>query len=224
VIGFVRPSAGTGTQAPIVFNSGTLVTATGSAPLGGSLEYDGVVFYGTPTAVQRGVVPVQHFIVLTSDYTGSNSATAQKVFNSPANGTLTLAASTTYFMEGQYIISRTLGTNAQTLGVLFALGGTLTSITYTAEVTDSTSNSLSAVNRIYSTAVTETVLTASSGNSNQYITIKISGVVRTNSSGTFTPQFKYSSAPGGAPTVLTNSYFRMTPVGNNTVASVGNWS
>lgn len=224
VAGFIRPTAGTGTQAPIVFNSGTLVTATGSAPLGGSLEYDGVVFYGTPTAVQRGVVPVQHFIVLASDYTASNTATAQKVFNSPANGTLTLAASTTYFMEAQYIISRTLGTNAQTLGVLFATSGTLTSITYTAEVTDATSNSLSAVNRIYGTAITETVLTASSANANQYITVKISGVVRTNSGGTFTPQFKYSSAPGGAPTVLTNSYFRMTPVGNSTVASVGNWS
>lgn len=224
IVGFVRPTTGTGAQAPLVFTGSTLVTVTGSAPVGGSIEYDGTVFYGTPTAVQRGVIPVQHFIVLTTDYTATNNATAQKVFNSPTNGTLTLAAGTTYFMEAQYIITRTLGTNAHTIGVLFASGGTLTSITYTAETTDSTSNTLGTVSRIYGTAITETVVTASSANANQYVTVKLSGVVRTNSGGTFTPQFKYSSAPGGSPTVLTNSYFRMTPVGNSTVASVGNWS
>lgn len=224
LVGFVRPATGTGTQAPLVFSGGTLVTVTGSAPLGGSIEYDGTVFYGTPTAVQRGVIPVEHFVVLTSDYTAANSATAQKVFNTPTNGEVTLAANTTYFMEAQYIITRTLGTNAHTIGVLFGSGGTLTSITYTADVTDGTSNALGTVSRIYGTAITETVVTSSSANANQYVTVKLSGVVRTNSGGTFTPQFKYSSAPGGAPTVLTNSYFRITPVGNSTVASVGNWS
>jgi hypothetical protein len=49
-------------------------------------------------------------------------------------------------------------------------------------------------------------------------------MVRTNTAGTFTPQIQYSSAPGGAPTILKNSYFKMTPVGTSTVASVGNWS
>jgi hypothetical protein len=49
-------------------------------------------------------------------------------------------------------------------------------------------------------------------------------MVRTNAAGTFTPQIKYDAAPGGAPTILANSYFRLTPVGTASVASVGNWS
>jgi len=48
--------------------------------------------------------------------------------------------------------------------------------------------------------------------------------VRTDTAGSFTPQIQYSAAPGGAPTILANSYLRLLPIGNNTVASVGNWS
>jgi hypothetical protein len=229
IVGFVRPSIGTSTQAPLVFTPGSLVTANVSAPVGGSIEYDGVVFYGTPTAVQRGVIPAEQFIVLASNYTANNSAAAQQVFNSPAAGSITLAASTTYFFEGQYIIQRSLGTTAHTFGVLFATGGTLTSIAYTAEVSNQTSASVitpsvQTSSRIYNTAVTESTLTSSSSTQYEDITVYIRGTVRTNSGGTFTPQMKYSTAPGGAPTVLANSFFRMTPVGTSSVASVGNWS
>jgi hypothetical protein len=127
-------------------------------------------------------------------------------------------------MEAQYIVTRSAGTTAHTVGVLFGTSGTLTSIAYTAEVTDTSSNTLGAVSRIYSTTAAETVITASSADASQYITVKISGVVRTNSGGTFTPQLKYSAAPGGAPTVLTNSYFRIKPVGTNTITTAGTWS
>jgi hypothetical protein len=212
-----------------VFTTGSLVTANVSAPLGGSIEYDGTVFYGTPTAVQRGVITAEHFIVLASDYTANDSATAQKIFNSPSAGTITLAASTTYFFEGQYIVRRSVGTTAHTFGVLFATGGTLTSIAYTAEVSNQTSAgvitpSVQAVSKIYSTAITEATLTGSSSTQYEDITVYVRGTVRTNSGGTFVPQMKYSTAPGGAPTVLANSFFRMIPVGTSSVASVGNWS
>ena len=39
---------------------------------------------------------------------------------------------------------------------------------------------------------------------------------------TFIPQFIYSAAPGGAPTVQANSWFRMYAVGTNAVLNVGN--
>lgn len=229
VLGFVRPSIGTSTLAPLVFTTGTLVTANVSAPLGGSIEYDGTVFYGTPTAVQRGVIPAEHFIVLANDYTATDTASAQKIFNSPLAGQITLAASTTYFFEGQYIVRRSLGTNAHTFGVLFATGGTLTSIAYTAEVSNQTSAgvitpSVQAVSKIFSAAITEATLTASSSTQYEDITVYVRGTVRTNSGGTFIPQMKYSTAPGGSPTVLANSFFRIAPVGTSSVASVGNWS
>jgi hypothetical protein len=51
----------------------------------------------------------------------------------------------------------------------------------------------------------------------------VKGTARVNAAGTFIPQFKYSAAPGGAPTVKRGSWFRLQPVGNRTVVSQGTW-
>lgn len=217
---YLRPTSGIGTQAPLTFTSGTnLVTAAA-----GAFEYDGVVFYSTPQAGQRGVSPSMQVVVLSSNYTAADSASAQQVFNTPAAGAITLEASTTYLIDGLYIITRSAGTNSHTLSTLFAIGGSLTSIMYTAETTSIAGNNLSAVSRIYGTSAAAVVVTAANTDANENITVKISGVVRTNSGGTFTPQVQYSAAPGGAPLILANSYFKVIPIGNSGVTSVGEWS
>lgn len=220
VAGLIRPVAGSASQAPVRFTSGTN-TSTAAA---GAFEYDGVVFYGTPTTSSRGVLPAEQFIALVNDYVANDSSSAQKVFDSPTNGAITLDASTTYMFEGVYYITRSLGSNSHTLSTLFALGGTLTSITYTADTTSTTGNTLGAVSRIYGTSASGVVVTGASTSTTENITVMLRGIVRTNAAGTFTPQIQYSAAPGGAPTILKNSYFRMIPVGTSSVASVGNWS
>lgn len=220
ITALIRPPAGTVTYAPLVYTSGTNLTTAAA----GAMEYDGKVFYGTGQAGQRGVMATQHFIALTVDYTGSNVNTAQQVFNSPAGGIITLPASTSYFLEAVYYITRAAGTTSHTLSTLFALGGTLTSIAYTADTTSTTGNVLGTVSRIYATAATATAVTAASTSATENITVVLRGMVRTNTAGTFTPQIQYSAAPGGAPTILANSYLRLIPIGTNTVASVGNWS
>ena len=217
---FVRPTLGTSSVAPVVFTAGTNMTTPGA----GAFEYDGVVFYGSPQSNQRGVVATEQFIALTVNYTGADSTSAQQVFNASAAGAVTLAASTTYFMEGVYYITRAAGTTSHTMSTLFALGGTLTSIAYTAETTSTTGNALGAVSRIYATGATAAVVTAASTDATENITVIIRGIVRTNTAGTFAPQIQYSAAPGGVPTILANSFFKLTPIGNNTVATVGNWS
>jgi hypothetical protein len=220
VTGLIRPVAGTVTNAPIVYTSGVNLTSA----IAGAQEYDGQVFYGTAQSSQRGVMPTEHFIVLTTDYVGSDVSTAQSVFNSPASGTITLPGSTSYFLEAVYYITRAAGTTSHTLSTLFALGATLTSIAYTADTTSTTGNALGTVSRIYATGATATAVTAASTTATENITVTIRGVVRTNTAGSFTPQIKYSAAPGGAPTILANSYLKLTPIGTDTVASVGNWS
>jgi hypothetical protein len=170
------------------------------------------------------VLPAEQFIALVNDYTANDSASAQKVFNSPTNGAITLDATTTYMFEGVYYITRALGSTSHTLSTLFALGGTLTSITYTADATSTTGNILSAVSRIYGTSSSGLVVTGASTSTTENITVVLKGIVRTNTAGTFTPQIQYSAAPGGAPTILKNSYFRVIPLGTSSVASVGNWS
>jgi len=222
IVGFVRPTAGSASQSPILLASGTSL----SVPAAGAFEYDGVVFYGTPTASQRGVLNTQHFIALVNNYTGNDSNSAQKVFDSPTNGTMTFAASTTYMLEATYYITRSVGSNSHTLSTLFAIGGggSLTSIAYTADTTSTASNILGAVSRIYATAATATAVTGASTATNENITVTLRGIIRTNAAGTITPQIQYSAAPGGAPTILANSYLRLIPIGTNSVASVGNWS
>jgi hypothetical protein len=66
-------------------------------------------------------------------------------------------------------------------------------------------------------------VTAASSSSTENITVVIRGIVRTNTSTTFTPQVKYDVAPGGAPTFLAGSYICLTPIGSSAVTFVGNW-
>jgi len=219
--GFLRPTTGTATSPPLDFISGTLNTTA----VAGAVEYDGVVLYGTPQASQRGVLNTTHFMVLAADYLANDSSAAQKVFNigTSGAGAITLPASTAYFMEATYYITRAVGGNPHTLSTLFAVSSALTGITYTADTTSTTGNTLGAVSRIYGTAATAVAVTGSSSSTTENITVVIRGIVRTNAATTFTPQIQYSSAPGGAPTILTNSHIRLTPIGTNAVTFVGNW-
>jgi hypothetical protein len=216
---FVRPTAGTATVPALSFSSGTNMTTAGA----GAFEYDGVTFYGTPTASNRGVLNTSHFMCLAVDYLANDSATAQKVFNlgTGAAGAITLPASTAYFMEATYYITRAVGSNSHNLSTLFAVSSALTGITYTAETTSTAGNILGAVSRIYATGAGAVAVTAANTDTNENITVVIRGIVRTNGATTFTPQIKYDSAPGGSPTVLTNSYIRLTPIGTNAVTFVG---
>jgi len=220
VLGFVRPSAGTSLTPPMTFTAGGLNSTV--AP--GIVEYDGVVFYTAPVASQRGVLPSVPFVCLTSDYVALNSSAAQKVFNSPTNGAITLPAATTYQFEALYYITRSAGTTSHTTAVSFGGTATFTSISYVAEACTTTTNALGAVNRIIGTSVGATVVTGAVNTTTEFITIKLTGTLRTNTGGSVIPQFQFSAAPGGAPTVLRNSYFMLTPLGTSSVSSVGNWS
>jgi hypothetical protein len=223
IFGFVNPSAGTSTTPTILLQSGALMT--GNTVVAGAFEYDGTVMYGAPKASNRGVLNTSHVIALASNNILSDNTIAQAVFNvgTGGAGSIQLPASTTYIMEAVYYITRSVGSSGHTLSTLFALGGSLTSIAYTAETTSTAGNILGAVSRIYATVATATAVTANSTTSNENITVIIRGLVRTNAAGSFTPQIKYDSAPGGSPTVLANSWFRLTPIGNNSMTTVGNW-
>ena len=219
---YVRPTAGgaSASQAALQFSAGTLLATPGA----GAFEYDGTAFYGTQTASQRGVMSPTIYQILSADYTGSDVNTAQKVFNASATGALTVDGSTTYAFEAIYYITRGAGTTSHTTGVLF--GGTVsfTSITYRAEATSSTGNVLTAPSVIYGTTGTVLTVTAASTSASENIVVKLNGVIRTNAGGTLIPQFQFSAAPGGAPTILKNSYIMLRPLNNSSTTTVGNWS
>jgi len=220
VVGLVRPSAGSASQPPIKFTSGT--STTSASP--GALEYDGVVLYGTPTT-GRGVLQAEQFISLVTDYTANDSTSAQKVFNSPTNGAVSLDSNTTYFFEAQYVIAPSINMSATTLSTLFAVTGTLSSIRYLADTTTGLSPGPLSMSRTQVAAVAATPITsAAPGGAATNFTVRLQGMIRTNTAGTLTPQMQFSSTPGSAPIVRANSFFRITPVGNGSVTSVGAWS
>lgn len=221
IVGFVRPSSGSASLAPVVFTAGTNTSTAAS----GALEYDGTVFYGSPAASQRGLLPVEHFVILSSNYTANDSASAQKVFNAPSAGAITVTANTTYAFEAVYYIAPSINFNAVSLATLFALSGTLTGIRYNVESTVGLSTAVLTAKLAQSGAVTATTVTdAAPGGAATNFVLSLRGILRTNTSGTLTPQIQFSGTPGSAPIVLANSYFRLIPMGTGSVTTVGNWS
>lgn len=198
--------------------SGTVLTT----PEAGAIEYDGTVIYLTPAASNRAASGGFHGIFQDADYTGSNSNTAQKVFNGSTNGTITLPGSTTYLLEAVYHI-HTTGTTSHTLGVGFGGTATLTSIGYLLEYANATSEAFAAVNRLWVTTASNTT-TFTAAASASHTTLFLKGQVRINASGTFIPQYTWSAAPGVAGVTLLGSYCTLTPIGSNTMKTVGNWS
>lgn len=219
--GIVAP-AGTSTLAPIKLVAGTNQTAASA----GSLEYDGKAFYAT-TAGGRTALSGDHFAVVTTTRGINNSTAAQAVFDS-ANDTITLAPSTTYAFEGLYRIAS--GTTSHSTEVIFqelSQGGLAPGATWywfalthalaagsTAKAQDTvhfTSSAGGAVNSASTSALT---------------TVWFRGTVTTPSDydGVVTPQIKFGAAPGGTNQIGVGTYIKFTPIGTNSVQSVGPWS
>lgn len=178
-----------------------------------------------PRAVngKTGTAPQILESVLLTDFTGSDVNTAQPVF-AAAQDTLTLEADSTYEFEAEYFITRAAGTTSHTTAVLFGGTATFDAIGYLAQVTNPTGNALAAVQQIWGAAATALTLTAANTSATENLLIKLKGRIRTNASGTLIPQFQFSAAPGGAPTIKANSAFRIWRIGTDQSVAIGPWA
>lgn len=186
---------------------------------GEALEYvEGVGWY-TLTAVQTTTLLK---MLSADDAGGQNIATVQPWF--PTAGAVTVAADTTYLIEGFLSIIRSAGVTSHTTSLLFGGTATLTSIQYEAYCQVGETEALLPISRVVSRVATAVVVKAASTTASEAANFDVDGVVRINAAGTFIPQFIYSAIPGGAPTVKANSYFKMTPVGNGSFTAQGTWA
>lgn len=186
---------------------------------GEMLEYiEGIGWY----KLAATVATVLQKILAADDAGGQNVATAQPWF--PTAGGVTVAAATTYLMEGMLYTTRAAGAVSHTTSLLFGGTATLTSIEYIAQVNTGDVETTIADARTVSRVATATAVKAASTSATEAISIHLFGIVRVNAAGTFIPQFIYSAAPGGAPTVKANSYFRLVPVGDNNFTTSGTWA
>lgn len=224
VHGKLIPPVGTATLAPLQYTAGTNLTTAAA----GASEYDGKTFYSTPNALNRGVAPAVHILTLSAAQVGTNVNTAQPWFPGGGATGITLPAATTYFFQGELSHIRSAGTTSHTFGNLFGGTATLTSIGYIARAVAADSSVFLAlgsqqISRI-SVATNTQIWSTASINADQVVIVRVEGIVRINGAGTFIPQFQFSAAPGGAPTISANTWFMMWPIGINTMLNVGNWS
>ena len=154
-------------------------------------------------------------IVPAGDFALTAGSSAQNAF--PTTGDVfTMAASTTYEFEGMYFITKS-GTTCTT-ALSFALGGSITSIKYVAEVQNVAKNTTGAthgsawVDRAAATVVNATATTA--------LYIKFKGIIRTNGAGTLTPQITFSATPT-SPVMVADSFISFKKIGTSTENTIG---
>lgn len=169
-------------------------------------------------------------ISMTADRNLTDNSTPQAAFNSPASGQITLPTLTSWEFESMYLI-QTGAASGHTWSVLFAGSATITSLDFLAQSTVNVTSALTptAANVAYQSngagsLPTTALVVTTSQTSAEFVTVWQRGIVRINAGGTLIPQLKLSATTSGTPKLLRNSFFRMTPFGTNTAASLGNWS
>lgn len=204
-----------------VFTSGTKLTTAEA----GAVEYDGKAFYLTAVASARQVVPARQMLALTANYTLTNTTNLQKLFDSPTNGALTLAANTTYLVRGLVRITGMSGTsgNAQ-VDLLGAGTATLATCNFAVFGQDASTGAASAIGGCHSApgggnATSGNAITAGTGTAMWFI---VEGLFRTGAGGTVIPSVALTTAI--AAVVQADSYIYVEAVGPDTFNSVGNWS
>lgn len=212
---FLNATAGTTTSAPILLNSGTLNTTAQA----GAIEYDGNALYGAVSASERGVIPTNQYVVLTSTNTLTSQTAAQPLFDGgggPAAGALTLSVGT-YQFECMFSLTG-MSTNSGSFG--FSITGTATkTYSYTALAQDAALATATTVASTFNTGA-NTALAIASASTTGYALIR--GVIRVTVAGTIIPNVSLSS--GAAAVVGADSYFLLNQLGSSSAAYVGNWS
>ena len=216
--GQINAIAGTTTDAPLKITTGTLNTTAQA----GALEYDGVPHFSFDASA-RGVIPAIQFMTLTANYTLTSQTAAQKIFNTPANGSFNVKAGTTYKFKCWFALA-SMSASSESYG--FAFGGTATLTSQSWESLANKGGSLTSAGTIgtaYSTHNTGANIRLTVSNTNTAGVAVIEGIVRINAAGTLIPQVSLGIAV--AAIIQTGSYCELIPIGiTNTVTSEGNVS
>jgi len=205
-----------------------LGNSTWSPVAGGNIDYDGNVATFVPssaaTATTNGgaaVIQSAHVWNLAADRALSGSSTtAQNIFG--ATGTFTATAATTYLLEAVIFIDN--GTGAVSNTAQFAFGGTAAWTAGFIRCMGARTTSLSGLG-----ATTLTSFTTSNGgflqigaaSTSRYMHATFQGTIRVSTAGTILPTVVYDVATSTVPNVKIGSYWKMTPVGTNTMTTIG---
>jgi hypothetical protein len=196
------------------------ITGINGTSTPGCLEFDGNVLYAGTTG-GRGVIEAPHISYATSAVSLSGVTTYQNIFSTPAD-VITLAANTSYIVEGNIIVQSGTTTHTTALRLSDSIVGV--SPIFRLHIL-STAGAAGTVSRAQDTVYFETsggVLNSTSTSARVFILLR--GSIETGSSVTITPQVAFSANPGGTNQIQDGSWIKFTPVGTNTMTFVGPWS
>ncbi len=196
--------------------SGTIQTT----PDVGSIELDANAVYLTTDAGNRGYVPVRHIIRADIAYTLTSSVAEQKLFNSPANGRLTLELGTYLFESLLYLtaMSATSGNAAfDPIGAGTAVAGTF--LYHTGGVDNAAATA--AAQTGVTTILQQTAASALVAATTTAATMNIKGTFEVTTAGTIIPSITLVTA--SAAIVAAGSYFMCERIGSTTMVSIGQW-
>ena len=196
--------------------------ALNTTPEAGALEYRTNTPYFTPSASNRGVLLCGHLTTVDSDLTGVNGTAVQSIFPA-AQDRLTVIAATTYLFDLYFAI--TCGSTSAGILLAFDAGTcTYTSIRYWAIGATVLADGVTGSTQFACTVGTAAVTLVASAQAATGKWVWARGMMRINAGGTMVPQFAFSADPTGTILIKKDSFMLLTPVGSDTVASVGNWS
>ena len=204
-------------------------------PTAGVVEYDGTVFYQTSSTTPGRALNLQSYeYLLTTSYFPdySVSGTAQSILNNPGVG-ITLVAGTTYEWElyvpfryqsfGDATTFLSVGWNTSTVS------GTPT-VAFT-EYLDYSSNTTSLAtastfSSLFKTTGTTQLVTSPGASGSRYGIWKSKGIIRVTGTGSikFYPTLTASAATVNVITINNGTFFKLTPLGNGTVSTIGTWA
>jgi hypothetical protein len=209
---------GSSSTAPIVIQSGTLLTVASS----GAVEADVNCLYYTAQSSARQVVRAEQIIFNTSAYTGTTAGTAQKMFDASTGlaGALTVGPSISYMFETAFTIT---GRSTLTHVISYGFAGTaaIDRQTWTCIQGGAAASSVPSAASIVRCTVNNSPINVTNTSSN--CTAFIQGRLTIGTSGTIIPQIT-RSASVVALVIAPDSYFRAWPIGSTAINRVGHWS
>jgi len=211
----IFPATTTSSPAFNIAAGGTLQTS----PSIGDVESDNKGMYFTRAAGERGVLPARQWIAIISPYTLTSQTAAQKLFNTPANGTLTVAGNTRFRFRCHFNLSAMSATSGS-FGFSIAGTASITSMEWSSTSLKAALGSVANPAFAMWTATSGTPLTTSTTSAIGFTTIE--GTLRVGTGGTLIPSVSLTQA--AAAVVGTDSWFEIEAIGSDTATSVGNWN
>lgn len=201
-----------------MLTTGTLLTT----PEAGALEMNANTIYATPEAGNRGALCTEHICCLSSAYTLTSTTSEQKMFNATSNGALTLAIGT-YFFESCFIVTGMSATSGNLTWDFQGAGTAVVgSICYFTNAIDNVSVGTAATDQASYQITAQTATQIATAGTATNLGAFCSGTFRVTTGGTIIPSVALITA--AAASVVVGSYFRCHIVGDQNMATVGDWS